>query len=190
MQKQGKYKFFKHKASRVHIQDPRAKCLTLAAKMREELNMSLLSLMQKDQERENPAEDEIDLAFASIATHMRIHMNRDQREDLTQQIEKLKTNAINNVRKGIPVLQPGPGMRAPAGFVLLMTAAPQNSQNARPGPVGLPEPPALQMQPQVVQSAVNEVNAQTSSEAPVAGTPFYTDISYNTPDQFGFPDMA
>ena len=44
------------KASRVHIQDPRAK-----------LNMSLLSLIQKEQECENPAEDEIDLAFASIA---------------------------------------------------------------------------------------------------------------------------
>ena len=178
------------KASRVHIQDPRAKCLTPGARMCEELNMSLLSLMQKDQERENPAEDEIDLAFASIATHMRIHMNRDQREDLIQQIEKLTTNAINNVQKGIPVLQPGPGMRAPAGFVLPMTPAPQNSQNARPGPVGLPEPPALQMQPQVLQSVVNEADAQSSAEPPVAGAPFYTDISYNTPDQFGFTDMS
>ena len=178
------------KASRVHIQDPRAKRLTPAAKMHEELNRSLLSLMQKDKECENPAEDEIDLAFASIATNMRIHMNRDQREDLIQQIEKLTTNAINNVWKGIPVLQPEPGMRAPAGFILPMTPAPQNSQNARPGAVGLPEPPTLQMQPQVVQSVVNEVNAQSSSEPPVAGAPFYTDISYNTPEQFGFPDMS
>ena len=105
--------------------------------------MSLLSLMHKDQECENPAEDEIDLAFASIATCMCIHMNQYQRENLIQQIEKLTTNAINNVHKGTPVLQPGPGMRAPAGFVLSMTAPPQNAQNAMPGAVGLPEPPAL-----------------------------------------------
>ena len=133
------------KASRVHIQDPKAKRLTPAAKMHEELNMSLLSLMQKDQESENPVEDEIDLAFASIATRMRIHMNRDQREDLIQEIEKVTTNAINNVRKGIPVLQPAPGLRGPPGFVLPMTSPPANTQNAMPAAVNLPEPPALQM---------------------------------------------
>ena len=133
------------KASRVHIQEPKAKRLTPAAKMHEELNMSLLSLMQKDQQCENPVEDEIDLAFASIATHMRIHMNRDQMEDLIQEIKKLTTNAINNVQKGIPVLQPAPGLRGPPGFVLLMTSPPPNAQKVMPAAVNLPEPPALQM---------------------------------------------
>ena len=170
------------KASRVHIQEPKAKHLTPAAKMCEELNMSLLSLMQKDQERENPVEDKIDLAFASIATRMCIHMNRDQREDLIQEIKKLTTNAINNVQKGIPVLQPAPGLRGSPGFVLPMTSPPPNAQNA------MPEPPALQMQPQVVQCPGNEVPGQ-SSEAAVSGS-FYTDISYNTPSQYGYPEMS
>lgn len=170
------------KASRAHIQDPKAKRLTPAAKMHEELNMSLLSLMQKDQEHENPVEDEIDLAFASITIHMRIHMNRDQREDLIQEIKKLTTNAINNVRKGIPVLQPAPGLRGPPGFVLPMTSPPPNAQTA------MPEPPALQMQPQVVQHPANEVPGQ-SSEGAVSGT-FYTDISYNTPGQYGYTEMS
>ena len=158
--------------------------------MHEELNLSLLSLMQKDQEHKNPAEDEIDLAFASIATHMCIHMNRDQREDLIQQIEKLTTNAINNVWKEIPVLQPGPGMRELAEFVLLMTGLPQTTQNVMPGIVSLPDQPALQMQPQMVQHPVNKVNAQSSSELPASGTAFYTDISYNTPGQYSVPDMS
>ena len=178
------------KASRVHIQDPKAKHLTPAAKMHEELNMSLLSLMQKDQKYENPVEDETDLAFASIATHMHIHMNRDQREDLIQQIERLTTNAINNVWKGIPVLQPGPGMRAPGGYVLPMTEPPQAGQNVMPGTVALPDQPALQMQPQVVQHPVNEVDGQSSLEGPPSGNAFYTDISYNTPGQYTFPDMS
>ena len=168
------------KASRVHIQEPKAKHLTPAAKMHEELNMSLLSLMQKDQECKNPVEDEIDLAFASIATRMHIHMNRDQREDLIQEIEKLTTNAINNMRKGIPVLQPAPSLRGPPGFVLPMTSPPPNAQNA------MPEPRALQMQPQVVQRPGNKVPGQ-SSEA--SGT-FYTDISYNTQSQYGYPEMS
>ena len=144
--------------------------------------------MQKDQECENPLEDEIDLAFASIAIRMCIHMNRDQREDLVQEIEKLTTNAINNVRKGIPVLQPGPGVRGPPGFILPMTSPPPNVQNAIPAAASLPEPPALQMQPQVVQHPGNEVPGQ-SSEAAVSGT-FYTDISYNTPSQYSYPKMS
>ena len=100
------------KASRVHIQDPKGQCLTPATKMHEESNMSFLNMMQKDQEHENPAEDEIDLAFTSIATCMRIYLNRDQREYLIQEIEKLTTNSINNVHKGMPVLQVAPGVRA------------------------------------------------------------------------------
>ena len=176
------------KASRVHIQDPKAKRLAPAAKMREELNMSLLSLMQKDQECENPVEDEIDLAFASIAIQMRIHMNRDQREDLIQEIEKLTTNAINNVQKGVPVFQPVPGLRGPPGFIVPMTSPPPNVQNAMPAAVNLPDPPALQMQPQVVQHPGNEVLGQ-SSEGAVSGT-FYTDISYNTPGQYDYTEMS
>ena len=58
------------KASRVHIQEPKAKRLTPAAKMKQEVNQSLLSLLQKDQEWEDAVEDEIDLAFASMATHI------------------------------------------------------------------------------------------------------------------------
>ena len=87
------------KASRVHIQEPKAKRLTLAAKMKQEVNQSLLSLLQKDQEWEDAVEDEIDLAFASMATHMRIHMNTDQREDLIQELEKLTTTQLIMCRR-------------------------------------------------------------------------------------------
>ena len=185
------------KASRVHIQEPKAKRLTPAAKMKQEVNQSLLSLLQKDQEWEDAVEDEIDLTFASMATRMRIHMNTDQREDLIQELEKLTTNAINNVWKGMPVLNAPPGVRqAPAaGFVLPMTTPPlpenvQNTMPQLPSQFGVPDPLPLQMQPQAAQHPVNEVHAQGTAEGNVQGSSFYAVISYNTPAQYGFPDMS
>ena len=39
---------------------------------------------------------------------MRIHLNKDQIEDVIQEMEGVVHRAINNVRKGMPTLTPSP----------------------------------------------------------------------------------
>ena len=39
---------------------------------------------------------------------MRIHLNKDQIEDVIQEVKGVVHRAINNVRKGMPLLRPSP----------------------------------------------------------------------------------
>ena len=168
-------------ASRVHIQDPKSKKLTPAAKLKQEMNLSLLNMMQREQERENPEEDEIDLSFASVATRMRIHLNRDQREDVIQEIEKVVTTAINNVRKGMPVLQTPPGIRVnpPPGYILPMTnPPPTNIQNPMVGAqVSIPQPPPLQGP---TASQMMGPQQQENTQQSTSNGAMYADLTYST----------
>ena len=68
--------------SRLHIQKPRAKRLTEAAKQRQELTTSFISLLQKEKEHDFQPDDEVDSTFAGLANRMRKHFNPDQMEDV------------------------------------------------------------------------------------------------------------
>ena len=82
--------------SRLHIQKPRAKRLTDAAKQCQELTTSFISLLQKEQEREFKPDDEVDATFAGLANRMQKHLNPDQLEDVLQEINRVVTEGINN----------------------------------------------------------------------------------------------
>ena len=98
--------------SRLHIQKPRAKKMTETVKQRQYMHNSFLQILQRDQERELRPDDEIDSSFFGFANRMRLHLNQDQKEVL-QEINRVVTQAINNVRAGLPpinnmFLQPPP----------------------------------------------------------------------------------
>ena len=104
--------------SRLHIQKPRAKKMTETAKQRQEMHSSFLQILQRDQERELRPDDEIDSSFFGFANRMRLHLNQDQKEDVIQEINRVVTQAINNVRAGLPpinnmFLQPPPMQQQP-----------------------------------------------------------------------------
>ena len=93
--------------SRVHIQETRNKRFTPAQQQRQEIYKSMVALFEAENKREDK-EDEIDMAFTACAVRMRIHLNKDQIEDVIQEVEGVVRRAINNVRKGIPTLTPSP----------------------------------------------------------------------------------
>ena len=108
--------------SRVHIQKPRAKRITESARQRQELTNSFIELVRQEQQRDIRSEDELDVTFAALATRMRLHLNKDQREDVIQEIDRVVREAINNVRHGMaavnnrmymPPMQPPPMQAAP-----------------------------------------------------------------------------
>ena len=92
--------------SRVHIQKPRAKRITESAKKREELTNTFIELVRKEQDRELQADDELDSSFAAFGARMRKHLNANQREDVLQEMNRVLSEAINNVRKGLPPVRP------------------------------------------------------------------------------------
>ena len=94
--------------SRVHIQETRNKRFTPAQQQqRHEIYKSMVALFEAENKREDK-EDEIDMAFTARAVRMRIHLNKDQIEDVIQEVEGMVCRAINNVRKGMPALTPSP----------------------------------------------------------------------------------
>ena len=93
--------------SRVRIQETRNKRFTPAQQQRQEIYKSMVALFEAENKKEDK-EDEIDMAFTACAVRMRIHLNKDQIEDVIQEVEGVVRRAINNVRKGMPALTPSP----------------------------------------------------------------------------------
>ena len=94
--------------SRVHIQETRNKRFTPAQQQRQEIYKSMVALFEAENKKEDKEEDEIDMAFTACAVRMHIHLNKDQIEDVIQEVEGVVCRAINNVRKGMPALTPSP----------------------------------------------------------------------------------
>ena len=101
-------------SSRMHLQEPKKKKYTPAAQQRNDIHKSMLALFEAESKKDEKEEDEIDLAFSACAVRMRIHLNKDQREDVIQEVEAVVRKAINNVRKGMPALTPSPRPASPA----------------------------------------------------------------------------
>ena len=93
--------------SRVHIQETRNKRFTPAQQQRQEIYKSMVTLFEAENKKEDK-EDEIDMAFTACAVRMHIHLNKDQIEDVIQEVKRVVHRAINNVRKGMPALTPSP----------------------------------------------------------------------------------
>ena len=68
----------------------------------------MVALFEVENKKEDKEEDEIDMAFTACAVRMRMHLNKDQIEDVIQEVEGVVCRAINNVRKGMPALTPSP----------------------------------------------------------------------------------
>ena len=94
--------------SRVHIQETRNKRYTPAQQQRHDIYKSMVALFDAENKKEEREEDEIDMAFTACAVRMRIHLNKDQIEDVIQEVEGVVRHAINNVWKGMPPLRPSP----------------------------------------------------------------------------------
>ena len=128
--------------------------------------------MQKEQEREFKPDDEVDATFAGLANRMQKHFNADQLEDVLQEINCVVTDAINNVRAGMPAVctylprQPPP-LQAVLNIIQThqaQTPMQQPNQSQRP-PVmraapNMQPPLASDMQP----SEVTQIQAPTSFE--------------------------
>ena len=68
----------------------------------------MVALFDAENKKDEKEEDEIDMAFTACAVRMRIHLNKDQIEDVIQEVEGVVHRAINNVWKGMPTLTPSP----------------------------------------------------------------------------------
>ena len=68
----------------------------------------MVALFEAENKKEDKEQDEIDMAFTACAVRMRIHLNKDQTEDVIQEVEGVVCRAINNVQKGMPALTPSP----------------------------------------------------------------------------------
>ena len=95
-------------ASRVHIQETGNKRYTPAQQQRHDIYKSMVALFDAENKKDEKEEDEIDMAFTACAVRMRIHLNKDQIEDVIQEVEGVVRRAIHNVRKGMPTLTPSP----------------------------------------------------------------------------------
>ena len=138
----------------VHIQKPRAKKMTETARQRQEMHTSFLNILQRDQERELRADDEIDSSFFGYASRMRLHLNQDQREDVLQEINKIVTEAINNVRAGLPVINRAPMFVPP---VPPLQQQPQQMQQMAHPPM---QTPAMQQMPNPQQMGNGQQQGQ------------------------------
>ncbi|MCG8620793.1 MAG: hypothetical protein MJE68_02175, partial [Proteobacteria bacterium] len=107
--------------------------MTDTAKQRQEMHQSFLEILKRDQERELQPDDEIDSSFYGFAKRMRVHLNRDQKEDVLQEINKIVTDSINNVRAGLPAINRFPPV-PPLQQQIMPT---QNQQMAHPPPLPL-----------------------------------------------------
>ena len=126
--------------------------MTDSAKQRQELTNSFIELVKKEQERDLQADDEIDSSFAAFASRMRKHLNENQREDVLQEMNRVLSEAINNVRKGLPavnVYMPGPPPMAqqppPPMQAARMLSQQQQQQNINttPPPIMQPAPTTM-----------------------------------------------
>ena len=179
--------------SGVHIQEPRAKRYTSAAKARQDMNETMLAMLQKENDRsEIGKEDELDLAFAGIASRMRIHLNSDQKEDVIQEVEKVVINAINNVRKGMPVLAPiNPGFRAPPpqqAMSYTPASTPSPAPNPRYIPMATPPPPPLQHSNNISGEVSTPQNQQQQQMTGGSGD-FFMNQNYGGPTGYTYTEL-
>ena len=70
--------------------------------------------MEKDQSHDIKPDDEIDSSFFGYANRVCLYLNQDQKEDVLQEINKVVTQAINNVRAGLPTVNKAPMYVPPA----------------------------------------------------------------------------
>ena len=128
-------------ANRVHIQETRKKRYTPAQQQRhdiyksmvalfdaENIYKSMVALFDAENKKDEKEEDEIDMAFTACAVRMRIHLNKDQIEDVIQEVEGVVCRAINNVRKGMPPLRPSPTPFMQPGTNVIQSPMPNMTQ--------------------------------------------------------------
>ena len=91
-------------SSGIHLQETRKVRLTPAACQRQEMQNTMLSYIKKTTaENDDSSDDELDLAFGSIAKRMRLHLNKNQKEQVLYRIQNVVGDSINNVLEGMPV---------------------------------------------------------------------------------------
>ena len=142
--------------SRVHIQETRNKRFTPAQQQRQEIYKSMVALFEAENKREDK-EDEIDMAFTACAVRMRIHLNKDQIEDVIQEVEGVVCRAINNVRKGMPALTPSP--------VPFMQPGANVIQSQMSGLVPMQQPQQQQQQQHQQQHMGTQVQTATGQDS-------------------------
>ena len=92
-------------ASKVHLQAPKSKRYTPAAKQQKELTATILEAFKNESQRLADDKDKLDLSFAGYAKHMRLFLPNDQKEELNTEIGNLVSTAIRNVKAGMAVIQ-------------------------------------------------------------------------------------
>ena len=100
-------------SSGVSLQEQRKVRLTPAARQRHEIQNTILSYIQKTTADGDASDDELDLAFSSMAKRMRLHLNKTQKEQVLFKIQNVVGDCINNVLEGNPVNGPNQQFRPP-----------------------------------------------------------------------------
>ena len=144
-------------AFKVHLQAPKSKRYTPAAKQCQELTATMLEAFKNESQK--LVDDEDELSFAGYAKRMRLFLTNDQKEELNTEIGNLVSTAIRNVKAGMPVLQKAPVYRQ-ASAVQVTSNMQNHQQHVEPHPLlDLPQPPQLQPVPQQVQAQQDNVPA-------------------------------
>ena len=94
-------------SSGISLQEQRKVRLTPAARQRHEIQNTMLSYIQKTTADGDASDDELDLAFSSMAKPMRLHLNK------TQKVQNVVGDCINNVLEGNLVNGPNQQFRPP-----------------------------------------------------------------------------
>ena len=152
-------------ASKVHLQAPKAKRYTPAAKQCQELTATMLEAFKNESQKLVDDEDELDLSFAGYPKCMRLFLTNDQKEKLNTEIGNLVSTVIRNVKAGMPVLRKAPVYRQ-ALVVQGKSNIQKHQQAVETHPlVDLPQPPQLQPVPQVQQGQAQPDNIPHSGGA-------------------------
>ena len=174
-------------ASCVHLQPPKVKRYTPAAKQRQELTTSMMELFQKETKNlSDETEDDLDFSFAAYAKCMRMFLTNEQKEELNTEIGSMVSMAIKNAKAGIPLLQIAPPLYRQA----IQLFAPNNMQNFQQQ-VHLSEmPPPPKLQP-AVQQGPHQQQQQHQTEN--GSGSFYIDgltsMNYEMSNLFNFETM-
>ena len=113
-------------SSGIHLQDARKMKLTPAAKQRQDIQNTMLSYIQRTATDADASDDELDLAFSSMAKRMRLHLSKTQKEQVLFKIQNVVGECINNVLEGNPINSPSQTNRPPVA-TNIMRANPPNA---------------------------------------------------------------
>ena len=100
-------------SSDVSLQEQGKVRLTPAARQWHEIQNTMLSYIQKTTADGDASDDELDLAFSSMAKRMCLHLNKTQKEQVLFKIQNVVGDCINNVLEGNPVNGPNQQFRPP-----------------------------------------------------------------------------